>query len=49
MSAHSVEINTINTAILKRPVQKFKKTILLFRRTHEAAVRNNKRPAAIKR
>ena len=48
-SSHGVWINTINTAILKTPVQKFEKAIFLFRRTHEAAVRENKILAAIKR
>ena len=47
MSAHSVRINTINTVILKTPVQKFENPIFLFRRTHEAAVRDNKIFAAI--
>ena len=40
-------MNTINTAILKTPVQKFEKPIFLFRRTPEAAVRDNKILAAI--
>ena len=39
---------TIIKAILKTPIQKFKKPIFLFRRTHEAAVRNSKILAAIK-
>ena len=47
-SVHSDQINTINTVILKTPVQKFENPIFLFRRTHEAAVRDNKMLAAIK-
>ena len=35
-------------AILRTPIQKFEKAILLFRRTHESAVRNRKILAAIK-
>ena len=40
-------MNKINNVILKTPVQKFDKPIFLFRRTHEAAVRNSKILAAI--
>ena len=36
-------------AILNTPIQKFEKPIFLFRRTHEAAVRNSKILTAIKR
>ena len=36
-------------AITKTPIQKFEKPILLFRRTHEAAVRSIKILVAIKR
>ena len=35
--------------ILKTPIQKFEKPILLFRRTHEAEVRNSKILAETKR
>ena len=35
-------------AILKTPIHKFEKLILLFRRTHEEAVRNIKILAAFK-
>ena len=38
-------VTTINT-VLKTPIQKSEKTILSFRRTHEAAVRNSKILAA---
>ena len=36
-------------AILKTPIQKFESSIFYFKRTHEAAVRNSKILAAIKR
>ena len=36
-------------AILKTPIQKFEKPIFLFRRTHEAAFRNSKILATIKK
>ena len=35
-------------AILKMPIRKFEKPIFLFRRTHEAAVRNRKILATLK-
>ena len=35
-------------AILKKPIQKFEKPILLFKRTQEATVSNRKILAAIK-
>ena len=39
---------TVIKAILKTPIQKFENPIFLFRRTHEAAVRNSKILAAFK-
>ena len=41
-------IVTTIKAILKTPIQKFEKPIFLFRRTHEAVVRNSKILAAFK-
>ena len=41
-------IVTTIKAILKTPIQKSENTILLFRRTHEAAVRKSKILAAFK-
>ena len=40
-------VTTIKST-LKIPIQKFGKTIFSFKRTHEAAVRNNKIMAAFK-
>ena len=40
-------VTTIKS-ILKTPIQKFENTIFLFRRTHEASVRNRKTIAAFK-
>ena len=42
-------IVTTIKAILNKPIQKFEKPILLFRRAHEAAVMNSKILATIKR
>ena len=42
-------IVTTIKAILKTPIQKFESSIFYFKRTHEAAVRNSKILAEIKR
>ena len=47
-STNASWIVTIIKAILKTPIQKFENPIFLFRRTHEAAVRNSKILAAFK-
>ena len=50
-SKHKTKISWLVTtikAILKTPINKYEKPIFLFRRTHEAAVRNRKILAAFK-
>ena len=41
-SANAALLVTTIKATLKTPIQKFKKPIFLFKRTHESAVRNRK-------